>query len=1289
MNTTLSWASCAMALLSAAGAAPGQADVRPQRPSLDALPAARYQFAIAWKGTWDETLAANKDALTPAAITDPALAPQAQSIVEYRRIWLLEAMLQRFAADRANCIKGHIEIAQSWQRTGLQYARSWWGLKLLSDYGDDPEAVKSGYQLVLGWGWGQYIHWGTWVYAVQPECRDYAYLIDDIIAKNRSGRLPDDHPAVATAYAYQSWLTSDLLRYDEFGPLLATLRAKGARVPGYQQEALDLLQRFGHAPPEKDAATPASDSDLGTASIIDADGSVRDLRPDFEVQTRWDLLAKNGPLAPGSTEALSVEDVQKVLDLIVNSPAHLKNGNRYAPFWTVVDRRLRELPPQRLAPLRDSHERMGRSMAQAALMSADKHLLLRAFSQYPFSRSIHRAMVDVAEAELPTGRTQWAMAAYEDVLAHASDPELAAQARAGLWLALSQSRLYRKRLEKAMAAVGDDVQIPWRGQSVAAAQIKRELLTEPAAPAAPVVAGKPAPATLAQLPRRKIALSGDWPGLYYDMGGPHMAWGVRNPWPAPAVEFAPDATFVACTRAVARFDAANEPAAPAWTCAPPDEARGSWPWRPNISRAHAQGGSTFHPFFDQRSPVRVTAAATASRGARYYLMDTAAPPVVTAVDVRSGKVLWTTQGKTGWKGLTPLTHPAAAEGRVYLLAGPENVERLAALGFNDEIRVVQQLVCLDSADGEMIWRRAVGWVGNSSIDLARGGGAPAIHEGSVYSATNMGVLSRHDAQDGLTEWVACYAPARQYSNALSMNCAREGSTPLVVGERVLLAPRDHTGILAFRRDKGELIWESILVPSDKLVGVAGAVVIGANTNWLTGLDIETGKQLWVREFAAGIGSQAAILGNDSVVVVSDGRALRLAAATGKTLEELDLQTPPGAEVVIAPDGTLAEVTPAPLDGAKGPATAGGGLHLPLKEVWSLACDSPVLALRDGADASTDAIGLLTQRRIGWITTRPNWQLAWQRLLTQRPTTIALTGSRLLASRRWTLDAYAGEAGTREWSTQLAMIPSAIGGDETLIYALPVGGNGGSSYYSAVDAATQKTLWKGCLYWNVGLGNAVYANRFSRRGDGTGLLASVTHCDNRVGEVIQDASTGKIVSRRPIGPANTWAWGEYTYDEGGIGWIGSDKRIRAVGLSGEELLTEGWPRQVEFKYFRALVNVRREGIYLRLAQHLLRYDPATRAEITYDLAAGEDAPNRVVLEFRKLGERLLVISGDTARGAGGSVFADVFDYASAKRLEHQTLPGVQCCISMHDTRAIILDGSVVVTDTDGVHVFAGE
>jgi hypothetical protein len=469
-------------------------------------------------------------------------------------------------------------------------------------------------------------------------------------------------------------------------------------------------------------------------------------------------------------------------------------------------------------------------------------------------------------------------------------------------------------------------------------------------------------------------------------------------------------------------------------------------------------------------------------------------------------------------------------------------------------------------------------------------------------------------------------------------------------------------------------------------------VIGANTKWLVGLDLATGKSRWLREFPGGIASQAAILTNGSVVVVSAGRAFRLAGATGQTLEELDLQAEPGAEFVIGEDGTLVDVVPAAMAPDKGPATAGRPLQLPLQKVWSVACDAPVLALRDGADASTDAMGVLAFRRLGVLRTRPHWEMSWQRLVGERPQAVTLAGDRLLMSQGWTLTSYDAAGGAEQWAMQLPNIPVTLGGDDKLVYALSPGGNGGSSYYAAVDPARQAVLWKRALHWDPRYGNAIFATRFSRGADGTAGLASVGHGLGFVSEVVQDAATGEVRACRPICPRDTWAWGAYTYDEQGIGWIGSDQRIYAVGLNRDEALTAGWARTVEFKFNRPLVNVRDDCVYLRLTEHLLRYDPATKTETDYDLAPGEESPKRIILEFRRLGDQLLVVSGDI----GGACYADFFEYGTARRLSHQVLPGVTCSLLRlnrnvaqgYDTRVVILDGSVVITDAMGLHVFAG-
>jgi hypothetical protein len=131
---------------------------------------------------------------------------------------------------------------------------------------------------------------------------------------------------------------------------------------------------------------------------------------------------------------------------------------------------------------------------------------------------------------------------------------------------LNQSAIYRKRLEKAMSAVPDNSPMPWRGGTVTAGQLKRELLAVVAGGAAPAAA--PAPATLAQLPRRRIVLPADWPARPSDRCGPRMAPGTRTPWPVTRAEIAADYTLLGCVRAVARFNTGADKAA--WRCAPVD-----------------------------------------------------------------------------------------------------------------------------------------------------------------------------------------------------------------------------------------------------------------------------------------------------------------------------------------------------------------------------------------------------------------------------------------------------------------------------------------------------------------------------------------------------------------------------------------------------------------------------------------------------------------------------------------------------------------------------------------------
>ena len=142
-----------------------------------------------------------------------------------------------------------------------------------------------------------------------------------------------------------------------------------------------------------------------------------------------------------------------------------------------------------------------------------------------------------------------------------------------------------------------------------------------------------------------------------------------------------------------------------------------------------------------------------------------------------------------------------------------------------------------------------------------------------------------------------------------------------------------------------------------------------------------------------------------------------------------------------------------------------------------------------------------------------------------------------------------------------------------------------------------------------------------------------------------------------------------------------------------------------------MHVRGDGLYARFAGQLIYYNPATRGQIVYDLTRPGGGIQPFILEFREMGDRLLVVSGSTGQTPAPPnrhspdptppkewrMYVDLFERATGKPLGRQELSGVKCCISHiayqtmagYDTKVVILDGSIVVTDIDGVHVFASE
>lgn len=1276
------------------------------------VPASWLQFEIDWKPTWDETLQANPDNKWQAKLQEkPETAQNWQQICYIRRIETLKAMMKRWPAERQKHIDAYILIGQTYQKMGWPWWHSWWGYKLVQDFPDDPNAVQLGYQMVLSWGFGQYTHWGWYGYWIRPECRDWEFAIYEIIDKHKAGKLANG-PAVRTAYSYYGWLLVDFVDYGSIHPFFDRMKELSKADAGFSSESENVLNQLGH-----------DQQSRARGPLFDKTPAAREAQ--FELETRW--AAQHADLFEKETPSFDVQAVQRLLDLMAETDSAPAGNEDRTPFWALLDKRLTSVPRERVAALVAAQNDAAKPTARTALAAGDGDKLLRAFRRYPLAPCLHEALVDLAERDIREGLSQWAVPVLWAVVTHTDDAALRGQAYAGLWVALSQDPADRAELDRAMKALGDDTRIQWRGAAAQAGEIKKQLLAQ-----APVVKSVPR-ITLPALEVRRIELPRGWPTDERNLDGPAADLGVHAPWPVSWIERVGSSLIVGAPTAVARFDAGAKE--PAWMLNPPQRISDSaWPWSPPDARSTAI--SPYVSWRADRRPVRTGMGGGTAKGQLYCLMNTVEPPIVAAIDVFTGQPVWSTENGHGWDGMEPLSQPAESEGRLYVLAAPPE-HRTANWRAHPRVDpATVHLVCLDADSGRVLWKRGIGWRPDARYDLARGSTRVLVQEGRVYCLSNVGLLARCGAHDGMLQWMQAYPLAvNRNGNAESINPRREGTGPVVVrpsgagqtGAVLLVAPRDHTGVMAFVQDTGKLLWETPLVPSDRLIGATETAVVGINEHWLTALDLATGRQLYCREFPAGTGSAGILVGSD-VVLVSGGVLHRVQADTGATLETRDLQAGADAEFTILPDATVVQIVPPPLAPPPGPSTAGKKLALPLEKIWSVPCESPRLLLRQDPTAGIGSFGLVTGRRVACVSREPTWRVTWDALLPRPPQAAGFTGNNLITADLWTLSARKVEDGRLRWSRPLRFAPAMIAGDETLAYAAATGSNAGTPHYAVLDALSGETRWSRCL--GTEFFSTSQATLLRREPDGTRLLRVLMNYTDQAtgawgnGEVRIDAANGKVLGTLPVLGNGEGYWSQVVYDDngfasfmirGGSYWGGGEHMTVALGYDGKRL-TDNWKRRFDFAasnshYGRTGVHVRGHGVYARLDGYLLFFEPATGAETMYSVTRPGDVIQPFIFDFREDGDRLIVVSGlmglkPPEKGQRSPaptpqeqwrMYVDIFERATGKSMGRQELPGVLCCVTHtayqtlagYESQVRIDNDAIVITDINGVHIFASK
>ena len=176
-----------------------------------------------------------------------------------------------------------------------------------------------------------------------------------------------------------------------------------------------------------------------------------------------------------------------------------------------------------------------------------------------------------------------------------------------------------------------------------------------------------------------------------------------------------------------------------------------------------------------------------------------------------------------------------------------------------------RLAALDTTDGSIIWEAGQSTVGSSRVDFR-----PAVLDGTVYTANQLGGVAAVDAETGAVEWYVTVD-------------GLDPRPPTATAEGVIVPMRQ--GIYRLAGKDGSVVWHRELEGNATRGSAAGD---GETVYWANGtgtcyaLDLQTGDTQWsTEEVGAGYPAVA-----DGVVYLTHANQLTaLDTATGSKLFE--------------------------------------------------------------------------------------------------------------------------------------------------------------------------------------------------------------------------------------------------------------------------------------------------------------------------------------------------------------------------------------------------------------------
>jgi len=470
---------------------------------------------------------------------------------------------------------------------------------------------------------------------------------------------------------------------------------------------------------------------------------------------------------------------------------------------------------------------------------------------------------------LREGRLSAAEKSFRDVAAHARDAEILRQARMGL--GMCQTDL-SSQAERGISIVDEerDSSTPSRlpsGDRDSARNDKR--VAELRRVNLPAVSTHH-PAVL--FARR---ISDDW---------------LPVTWPPIELQFSGEFVVAGSPSMLACYRA-DETSIPAWQRV----LRGSWqtegrdedvivphPARPAVdgSRVYARWGRSDvvgDPRFDLMVDGR---SMPASRIRRLHTG-------FAAFDLRTGRPLWSTAEMSEWKDLLPGGDPAVDAHSVYLPVVTGDKFSL------EKEKVEFVVLCADKTDGTVRWRQTIGWIEPSvrAGPYKRYAWMPGLDaritpaNGMIYTVTGNGLVACQDTRDGLIVWKRKYGgfePAPQSAGPISR---RRNHDPLVLGNLLVLAVRDHPGIWAMERDTGRIAWDVPWLPSHNVLPLPGNRLLLQDTRNVLAVNAIDGRIAWQRRFPEPIRGRAWQDSPDTVMVPAGVKLARIAHGSGELLAQ--------------------------------------------------------------------------------------------------------------------------------------------------------------------------------------------------------------------------------------------------------------------------------------------------------------------------------------------------------------------------------------------------------------------